>query len=93
MKFGNQLNNVKVVCINLKCRKDKKKYMKKQLKRRKLDFKFFNAKKHENPKRGCLESHLTVMEDAIKEGYKSVLIFEDDVKFKRSLSILSKLCT
>ena len=61
MKFGNQLNNVKVVCINLKCRKDKKKYMKKQLKRRKLDFKFFNAEKHANPKRGSLESHLTVI--------------------------------
>ena len=65
MKFGNQLNNVKVVCINLKCRKDKKKY-KKTIKRRKLDFKFFNAEKHQS-KRGCLESHLTVIEDAIKE--------------------------
>jgi len=85
MKLNKQLNGVRAICINLKSRKEKKKYMKIQCKRRDIPLKFFTATKHKNPKRGCLESHLTVIRDALEDGVKYLLIFEDDVKFKRKL--------
>jgi hypothetical protein len=59
--------------------------MKIQCRRKNIPLKFFVATKHENPKRGCLESHLTVMKEAIADGIKYLLIFEDDVKFKRKV--------
>ena len=82
MKLNKELTGARVICINLKSRKEKKKYMKIQCKRRDIPVKFFAAEKHDNPKRGCLESHLTVIRDAVKDGVKYILIFEDDVKFK-----------
>ena len=66
MRLNNQINNAKVICINLKCRKEKKKYMKIQCNRRNIPVEFYIAEKNENPKRGCLESHLSVIESAIK---------------------------
>ena len=78
----------KCVCINLKSRKDKKKYMKILCRRRNIPIKYYLAEKHENPRRGCLESHLNVIQKAIDQGHKSVLILEDDVKFIRPLSQL-----
>lgn len=78
----------KCVCINLKSRKDKKKYMKILCRRKKIPIKYYLAEKHENPQRGCLESHLNVIQKAIEQGHKSVLILEDDVKFIRPLSQL-----
>jgi GR25 family glycosyltransferase involved in LPS biosynthesis len=85
MKLNKQLDGVRAICINLKSRKEKKKYMKIQCRRKNIPLKFFVATKHENPKRGCLESHLTVMKEAIADGIKYLLIFEDDVKFKRKV--------
>ena len=32
---------------------------------------------------GCLQSHRLIIEDAIKHNYKKILIFEDDVIFKK----------
>ena len=78
----------KCVCINLKSRKDKKKYMKILCRRKKIPIKYYLAEKHKNPRRGCLESHLNVIQKAIEQGHKSVLILEDDVKFIRPLSQL-----
>lgn len=83
MKLNKQLTGVRAICINLKERKSKKKYMKIQCKRRDIPLKFFLAEKHENPRRGCLESHLTVIKNALNDGIKYLLIFEDDVKFKK----------
>ena len=43
--------------------------------------KFFVANKHDNPKRGCLESHLKVIREAVIRGDKAILIMEDDALF------------
>jgi GR25 family glycosyltransferase involved in LPS biosynthesis len=88
MKISNTLPPVHPVCINLKERKSKKKWMIKQCKRMQLKLNFFEASLHQNPKRGCMESHLTVIKDAIKAGHRYLLILEDDAMFIRSLKKL-----
>ena len=90
MKLNKQLTGVRAICINLKERKSKKKYMKIQCKRRDIPLKFFLAEKHKNPKRGCLESHLTVIKEALNDGIKYLLIFEDDVKFKKKSNSITR---
>ena len=47
---------------------------------------------------GCLSSHILILEDAIKNNYKKILIFEDDIilkdsweKIKNALNNLQKL--
>jgi hypothetical protein len=86
--FNDKLPRVPTICINLNIRKDKKKYMVSQAKR--LDFRlsFHTVKLHKNPKRGCLESHLNIIKDAIKNGLKQILILEDDAKFIKPLKSL-----
>ena len=80
------LKDCKIVIINLKERQDKKKYILDLFKNKKLQYTFFEATKHKDPKKGCLESHLTVIQEAISQKkYKKLLIFEDDVKFVKSL--------
>ena len=74
-------DNIKTVIINLKERKDKKEYMKDELKRTSIKYSFYHPDKNRNPKRGCLESHLHVIQTAIKENYKYLFIMEDDCKF------------
>ena len=82
------LQNTKIVVINLKERTDKKKYIQDTFSRKNIKYDFFEAQKHKNPKRGCLESHLTVIQQALAQNYKKLLIFEDDVKFIGSLNQL-----
>ena len=79
MNLNNKLKNVKVRCINLVSRKDKRRIAKKHLKKRGIKYELYKAEKHNNPKRGCLESHLNVIEEAIANKNKYLLIFEDDV--------------
>ena len=38
----------------------------KQAKNNNIKLNFYTATLHENPKRGCLESHINVIENAIK---------------------------
>jgi hypothetical protein len=87
MHFNNYYKNVKIVCINLKERKDKKLYMKKQFKKQNIPeqhYQFYSAKLNSNPKRGCLESHCNVIESA---NYCDILfILEDDAKWLRSMN-------
>ena len=83
--------NSSVVVINLKERKEKRKYIEKQLERRNVKFSFFTATKHSNPKRGCLESHLSVIENAIKNNIENLTIIEDDAKFLNSFSSVKNL--
>ena len=85
MYLNSKLNNIETICINLENRPDKRKWMQKQCNRRKIKIKFFLAKLHENPKRGCLESHITVIKDAIKRKVKYLFVLEDDAKFLQSL--------
>jgi GR25 family glycosyltransferase involved in LPS biosynthesis len=86
MKLNKYLDNVNVVVINLKERVDKRTYIEKELKKRSIKFNFFIAEKHNDPKRGCLESHLNVIKNAIKNKDKYLLIIEDDCKFINGLS-------
>jgi len=84
--INHALQQVPTICINLKIRHDKRKWMKNQCKRRKIKFKFFIAHLHKNPKRGCLESHLSIIKEAIARGDKHLLILEDDAKFLKPLN-------
>ena len=78
-----------IYCINLKERKEKRKWFEKQMDRRNINFKFYTAIKHPtDPKRGCLTSHLAVIKQAVEKGQKHILIFEDDAKIIRPLSPL-----
>ena len=81
MNLNKELTNVQIKCINLVNRKDKKKNMIKKCNRRKIPISFFPAELHENPKRGCLESHLSIIKEALQKKHKYVLILEDDAKF------------
>jgi hypothetical protein len=85
MYINNQLANVDVYCINLKHRKDKYNYIKKVFKRRRISAKFHIVELNDNPKRGCLESHLSVIGKVSKTDCKALLMLEDDAKFMESL--------
>lgn len=74
-------------CINLKTRKDKKAFMKKQAKKNMLDITFHTVKKHSNPVRGCLESHLSLIKQAKQNNLPYIAILEDDAKFLRKPNI------
>ena len=75
MYINSTLSNVPVTCINLRTRKDKKKWMIRQCDRLNITITFYEAKLNKNPKRGCLESHLNeiidVLFDSILQTVKS----------------------
>lgn len=79
-------NQIPKVCINLIHRKDNRKHMDRLVKKKNIkNFRYYKTKKHSNPKRGCLESHLAVIKMALEKKWKYVAIFEDDVKFWKPL--------
>jgi len=87
MYLNNELQNVEVVCINLSTRKDRKIHTKLICKNNNIPVNFFAAKSQIDAKRGCLESHLTVIKNAIKRNKsKHLLIIEDDIKIIRPLT-------
>jgi len=88
MRINAKFPPVHPVCINLKERKAKKKWMVKQAKKENIKLNFYTAELHQNPKRGCLESHLNVIEQAIKDGHKYLFILEDDALFINPLNKL-----
>jgi hypothetical protein len=88
MFFNKSLDKVKAVCINLKTRKDKKRFMKVQAKRKDLKIEFYTTTLHENPKKGCLLSHLSVIRKAQDDKVKQLLVLEDDAKFTINPRIL-----
>jgi hypothetical protein len=90
MRLNKYLTDVKCVVINLKTRNDKKIYMEQQLKGRGFEYDFFYADKHEDPKRGCLESHITVIKKALEKGVTHLLILEDDCKFIKGFSVMEE---
>jgi len=91
MVLNKLLPKTRVTCINLKERKDKKIYIRRHAKKKNFDFVFYTAKKHQNPKRGCLESHCNVIEESKRSGYKHILVLEDDVYFVRNPQSMPKL--
>ena len=46
--------------------------------------------KHQNPKKGCLNSHITVIKEVLKKNMKYLLIIEDDCKFINNLSLMKE---
>jgi GR25 family glycosyltransferase involved in LPS biosynthesis len=85
MKINYKFPTVYPICINLKERKSKRKWMVKQAKQNQMKLNFYTAELHKDPKRGCLESHLNVIKNAIKDGHKYLFVLEDDAKFIRPL--------
>ena len=90
MKLNKYLSDVKSIIINLKERKDKREYIEKELKNKNINYTFFLANKHKDPKRGCLESHFNIIKDAIKNNIKYLFIMEDDCKFINKLDSMEK---
>jgi hypothetical protein len=75
-----------IVVINLRTRPDRMKKVIDDMGTNKLPFIFYTAEPHENPVRGCLESHINIVKWAEKKEYKCVCIFEDDFVIQHSLS-------
>jgi GR25 family glycosyltransferase involved in LPS biosynthesis len=98
MKLNKYLTNCKSVVINLKERTDKRDYIKKHLKKEDIEYEFYFADKNSNPKRGCLESHLTIIKNTIsnnltlddKNKIKYLFIMEDDCKFINSIKSMKE---
>jgi len=73
-----------IYCINLERRVDRWKQCQSEFDKigianKVIRFKAFDNK--ENPKKGCYDSHLSVIKLAYERKLKNVLIFEDDVAF------------
>lgn len=90
MNMSQLLKNCPTYVINLTERNDKKVYIEKLFKEKNIKFEFYRPTKHQNPRRGCLESHLHLIKEAIKNKHEKVLIFEDDVKFVKSLKSIKE---
>jgi len=89
--LNKKLKNLNIVVINLKDRTDKRVYIENELKSHNIKFNFFNAIKHNNPKRGCLESHISIIKDSLIKNIKYLLIIEDDCKFINNISLMKEL--
>ena len=84
----------KIVYINLEHRTDRKAQIEEVLKDVSDKVVRFNAIKHPHGGIGCTRSHIAVLEMAQKEGWKNVLIIEDDGmwnKFEVGYPILEDL--
>lgn len=92
-----------IYCINLESRPDRWKNMDAQFNRLGLDVERFAAlqgvRGDYNPVRktlgqiGCLKSHKAVVEDALKNNYESILIFEDDITICQDFSSRLSHCS
>ena len=68
--------------INLEYRKDRRFQMEQEFARMGIkNAKRFEAIVHKHGLVGCMQSHLRLLELAKKNGYKNILIFEDDFEF------------
>jgi Glycosyl transferase family 2 len=85
------LSKIDTVVINLEHRKDKREAMIQQMRQRKWPIRFFTAKLHTNPKRGCLESHWSVIERALQQHKSNLLVLEDDAMIVKRTNYTAKL--
>ena len=73
----------KIIYINLDHRDDRRKIMSKFFQNTKIPLekvvRFSGIKKKYGP-RGCLESHTSILELAKENGWKNILILEDDLE-------------
>lgn len=85
---------VECKCISIKERKNKRKGVKSEMKGQGLKFTEENfhivERNKEDPKRGCLESHLNVIVEGLKKSVKYLWIMEDDILFIRKLKKVPK---
>ena len=86
----------KVVYINLEHRTDRKEQIESELHKYFPSEKIqrFNAIKHQHGGIGCTQSHIAILEMAIKENWNNVLIVEDDAmwsNFDKGYSLLEQL--
>jgi GR25 family glycosyltransferase involved in LPS biosynthesis len=95
MSFNETYPRTKIICINLRTRRDKRKFFVKQMKNQGFVedssgketgkagvFSFYKARRHRYPKIGCLTSHLNIIKKyRDSKLYDRILIFEDDAKF------------
>ena len=88
MKINVNFPHVYPICINLNERESKRKWMVEQAKSQNIKINFYTATLHKNPKRGCMESHIEVINQAIKNGHKYLFILEDDAMFIKPLNKL-----
>jgi hypothetical protein len=66
-------------CIHMPSRKDRRAIVDKAVYNLRIPLTFYNPTPHpDGPIRGCYESHLAVMREAIAAGKDTCLIFEDD---------------
>jgi glycosyl transferase, family 25 len=70
-----------IVYINLDRRTDRKEQISKELNNYRLTHERFKAINENLASLGCIKSHLEVLKLAKKQGWKSVLILEDDFTF------------
>lgn len=74
------------IIISLKGYRQRKKYAKLHCKKKNIKkFDFMVSDKHEDSKRGCLESHLKCIQYGIDKKLDSLLIMEDDVYFIKKI--------
>lgn len=77
-----------IMCITLEGKHDRQEIMRKEFEKYDLDVDFYVATPHpKNPKMGCLESHLAVLEHMKEKGWDNMLILEDDCFFARGFQI------
>lgn len=86
----------KVVYINLEHRTDRKEQIEKELQKYFPNEKIqrFNAIKHQRGNIGCTQSHIAILEIAIKENWSNYLVVEDDAiwsNFDKGYSLLEVL--
>ena len=86
------LRNTPIVCINLKHRKDRRAYVKKLFQKKNIyNYSFYTAELHEEPRRGCLESHLNIIREHRSKGTDYILIVEDDIKILNFPDVLTDI--
>lgn len=74
----------KVVYINLQKRADRKQHIETVLSQYGIPATRFDAVEHSHGLYGCGQSHLAVLKTARENGWKNVLILEDDIVFNLS---------
>ena len=68
-------------CIHMKSRKDREELVENVKKKLNIPLKYFYAEPHpDGGVRGCYESHLAIMREAVKANKSMMLVFEDDLE-------------
>lgn len=85
----NDINGI--ICINLINRPERRQQFMECWKN--YPYYIFNAIPHKNPVKGCFESHIGCIKYAKEQGWKNVLILEDDAKIVKDLNDVPKFPT